>query len=129
MSDPIALDNGIGQGNPLSMALYQYYNANILDIPRERSESMEAYVDDAILTATAKTFTEAHQILADMMQREGGMVEWSKSHNSSIEYSKLALMDFAHHGVKKHRPPLILPDFTIEPTQNAKYLGIILDQN
>jgi hypothetical protein len=28
---------------------------------------MEAYVDDAILTASAKTFKEAHKILADMM--------------------------------------------------------------
>jgi hypothetical protein len=57
------------------------------------------------------------------------MVEWSKTHNSSIEYSKLALMDFAHHGAKKERPPLILPDVTIAPSQSVKYLGIILDQN
>ena len=129
ISDPIELDNGIGQGDPLSMALYQYYNADILDIPRESCESAEAYVDDAILTATAKTFEEAHKTLVDMMQRPGGMVDWSKSHNSSIEYSKLALIDFAHPGVKKLRPPLVLPDVTIEPSQNARYLGIILDQN
>ena len=117
ISDPIDLDNGIGQGDPLSMALYQYYNADILDNPRDSCESAEAYVNDAILTATAKTFEEAHKILTDMMQRPGGMVEWSKSHNSSIEYSKLALIDFAHPGVKKPRPLLILPDITIEPSK------------
>ena len=127
-SAPIPLDNGIGQGDPLSMALYQYYNADILEIPNSPQESAEAYVDDAILTATAKTFEEAHDILANMMTRGGGMIEWSKSHNSSIEYSKLALIDFAHPGVKKPRPPLTLPDITIEPTQSAKYLGIVLDQ-
>ena len=128
-SETIALDNGIGQGDPLSMALYQYYNADILEIPNRPQESAEAYVDDAILTASAKTFEEAHEILANMMTRQGGMVDWSKSHNSSIEYSKLALIDFAHPGVKKPRPPLVLPSITIEPTQNAKYLGIVLDQN
>jgi ribonuclease HI len=128
-SEAILLDNGIGQGDPLSMALYQYYNADILEIPKESHESAEAYVDDAILIATAKTFHEAHKSLEEMMTRRGGMIEWSEAHNSSIEYSKLALMDFAHHGVKKERPPLILLDITIEPTQNAKYLGIILDQN
>lgn len=111
------------------MALYQYYNADILKIPREPNESAEAYVDNAILTATAKTFTEAHTILMDMMQRVGGMIEWSKSHNSFIKYSKLALTDFAHHRVKKSCTPLILPDVTIEPAQNARYLSIILDQN
>ena len=128
-SNTIALNNGIGQGDPLSMALYQFYNADILEIPRAPYESAEAYVDDAILIATAKNFEEAHNILTDMMLRDGGMIEWSKTHNSSIEYSKLALVDFAHHGVKKPRPPLILPSVTIEPSPNAKYLGIILDQN
>ena len=57
------------------------------------------------------------------------MIQWSKSHNSSIEYSKLALIDFSHHGVKKQRPPLVLPGITIGPTLSAKYLGITPDQN
>ena len=35
--DVITLNNGIGQGNPLSMALYQIYNVDILDIPRDRN--------------------------------------------------------------------------------------------
>ena len=128
-SEMITLDNGIGQGDPLSMALYQFYNADILEIPRESHEAAKAYVDDAILIATASNFEEARLSLAAMMTQPGGMVEWSKLHDSSIEYSKLALIDFAHHGVKKPRPPLTLPDITIEPTQSTKYLGIILDQN
>jgi hypothetical protein len=65
-------------------------------------------MDDTILTATAKTFKETHNILLEMMTRTGGMIEWSKSHNSSIEYSKLVLIDFSHHGVKKTRLPLTL---------------------
>jgi ribonuclease HI len=129
MSQVIPLDNGIGQGDPLSMALYQYYNADILEIPNSPQEAAEVYVDDAILTAMAKTFKEAHEMLANMMTRSGGMIEWSKRHNSSIEYSKLVLIDFSHPGVKKHRSPLILPEIMIEPTQSTKYLGIVLDQN
>jgi ribonuclease HI len=57
------------------------------------------------------------------------MINLSKSHNSSIKYSKLALIDFSHHGVKKQRPSLKLPGVTIEPTHSTKYLGIILDQH
>lgn len=44
----------------------------------------------------ADTFVEAHQILADMMTRQHGVAEWSTSHNSLLEYGKLALVDFAH---------------------------------
>ena len=128
-SESVTLDNRIGQGDPLSMALYQYYNTDILEIPHKPQESVEAYVDDAILTASAKLFEEAHKMLAEMMTRTGGTVEWSKTHNSSIEYSKLALIDFSHHEVKKERPPLVPPDVTVAPSPNAKYLGIILDQH
>jgi len=66
---PIPIDNGIGQGDPLSMALYQFYNTNLLDIPNTTCESTIAYVDDALLIATVDTFVEVHQILMDMMTR------------------------------------------------------------
>ena len=64
------LNNGIRQGDPLSMALYQFYNTDILDIPGDKSEAAIVYVDDAILTATADTFQQAHQQLSDMMTRD-----------------------------------------------------------
>jgi ribonuclease HI len=128
-SNPIPIDNGIGQGDPLSMALYQFYNADILDIPLARNESAIAYVDDALLMATADTFEEAHQTLSNMMTRRHGAMDWSNSHNSPLEFSKLALIDFAHQNVSKPRPPLHLPHKTIEPITSAKYLGVIFDQN
>jgi hypothetical protein len=55
-SAPFPVDNGIGQGDPLSMALYQFYNANILDIPKGKNETAIAYVDDALLLAAADSF-------------------------------------------------------------------------
>jgi hypothetical protein len=68
----IELNNGIGQGDPLSMALYQFYNADLVEIPsKDKGEYAGAYVDDAITAASAKTFTEAHKMLRDMMTREG----------------------------------------------------------
>jgi len=71
-SEPIKIDNGIGQGDPLSMGIYQYYNADLLDIPEDKGESAMAYVDDLVMIATADTFPEAHEKLQNMMTREGG---------------------------------------------------------
>jgi hypothetical protein len=105
-SDPITIDNGIGQGDPLSMILYQFYNADLLDIPRDLSEDALAYVDDTILVATAESFQEAHSKLESMMSREGGVSKWSKTHNSLLEYLKLALIDFAHRSSPKVSPAL-----------------------
>ena len=91
-------------GDTLSMILYQYYNVDILEIPDRVRESASAYVDDAILIAMAKDFNETHDILADMMNRAGGAVEWSNKHNSKFKLSKLALIDFVHRNCKRSAP-------------------------
>jgi hypothetical protein len=75
ISMPIELDNGIGQGDPLSMALYQFYNADLMEIPiEEAGEMAEAYIDDAIISASANSFEEAHKKLRNMMIRDGGAI-------------------------------------------------------
>ena len=128
-SEAITLNNGIGQGDPLSMALYQFYNADLLDIPVGKGESAIAYVDDAILVAEGADFHEAHDKLRNMMVKEDGALTWAEKHNSRFEFSKLALIDFAHHCRKINRPTLSLPGTEVKPTESTKYLGIILDQS
>jgi len=128
-SDPIIIDNGIGQGDPLSMGIYQYYNADLLDIPSEKDESAMAYVDDSVMIAIADTFPEAHTKLHSMMTRARGVTKWSTQHNSPLEYSKLALVDFAHSRNTKEREPLCLLQIEIQPLESTRYLGVIFDQS
>jgi hypothetical protein len=128
-SDSINIDNRIGQGDPLSMVLYQYYNADILDIPNLPSEFTAAYVDNAILVTTVKTFEETHKTLNNMMTRENGALQWAREHNSRFKMSKLALMDFAHQSKKVMRPLLLISNTQIETSKSAKYLGVYIDQH
>ncbi len=114
-SDIIPIDNGIGQGDPLSMGLYQYYNADLLDIPDEANQLTIAYVNNALLYAAASTFEETHEILKRMMMKENGVIKWSKDHNSPLEYSKLALINFAHQNHHTQRPDLGLPHGIVKP--------------
>ena len=53
-SGQIAIDNGIGQGDPLSMVLYQYYNADLLDIPAAPNEAAAAYVDECHTSSNSR---------------------------------------------------------------------------
>jgi len=129
MSEPINIDNGIGQGNLLSMGIYQYYNTDLLDIPKDEGESVMAYIDNSVMIAITDTFQEVHEKLLSMMTREGGAGKWSTIHNSPLEYSKLALVDFAHSSSSKQRVPLSLPQIEIHPSKSTKYLGVIFDQN
>jgi hypothetical protein len=129
ISEGIPIRNGIGRGDPLSMILYQYYNADLLDIPDNNNESVMAYVDDTILIATGSNFTETHKTLLDMMMCKGGAIDWSDEHHSHFEFSKLALMDFTHCNSKKERPPLKLLNTSLTPVTSAKYLGVHFDQH
>ncbi len=124
--DPINIDNRIRQGDLLSMVLYQFYNTNLLVIPRGKNEDTVAYIDNTIMVATAKSSVE---VLLSMICREGEVLDWSKNHNSLLEISKLTLIDSAHRSSCKERAILQLPQRIIEPSSSAKYLGIIVDQN
>jgi len=129
MLEPIKIDNGIGQGDLLSMGIYQYYNADLLDIPKEKGKSAMAYVDNLVMITTADIFPEAHEKLWSMMTRVGGVTDWSTRHNSPLEYSKLTLVDFAHSCSSKKREPLRLPQIKVHLLESTKYLGVIFDQN
>jgi len=129
VSDQIPIDNGIGQGDPLSMVLYQYYNADLLDIPKHDGEDAEAYVDDTIMMATDTDFNGAHCKLKDMMCRADGVESWSKTHSSLLEYSKLALINFGHRHKDMGNPTMRLPRRTIQPEDSTKYLGVIIDRS
>ena len=128
-SDGICIDNGIGQGDPLSMILYQFYNADLLDIPSSKDQLAIAYVDDALILATAKDFTQTHQLISNMMTKPDGILDWSTTHNSPLELTKLALINFAHSCNHKERLDLILSNITIKPAISTKYLGVIIDQH
>ena len=129
ISEAISINNGIGQEDPLSMVLYQYYNADILDIPQHMEETAIAYVDDALILVVAPTFVRTHQILTDMMTQNEGIYDCSWSHNSPLEHSKLTLVDFAHRNNSKDRLELELPLVAIAPSPSTKYLGVMIDQH
>ena len=87
-SAPIPIDNGIGQGDPGSMPGFNFSNADLLDISKGRkNERVLAFVDDAVLLAIGSDFAETHDILKDMMTRQGGAMQWSREHNSPFEFS------------------------------------------
>jgi hypothetical protein len=67
------IDNRIGQRDPLSMILYQYYNADLLDIPEQEDKEAVIYIDDAFMLAIGNDFQDMHRKLEDMICKEKGV--------------------------------------------------------
>lgn len=137
-SDLFDVINGVDQGCPLSHIYYLFYSADLLEIASTKSEFAAGFIDDTVLLAAGRTFDETHEILTNMMNREGGANEWSRDHNSNFEVDKFALMDFTRKtipdptGQRKTiptpRPDLVLNGHTIQPSSTHKFLGVIMDQ-
>lgn len=136
--DWVDIDNGIGQGDPLSMILYLYYNADLLDVVSSRHQSAVTYVDDANLYAEGNSYDKAYKNLNEMLLKQHSAREWTVTHNSRFEKSKFAVICFLRrrvpdpswHGKTMPEPR---PDFVYEGTHiklqhHHKFLGVFFDQ-
>jgi hypothetical protein len=132
-SDWIPIDNGIGQGDPLSMILYIIYSSDLVDIAKKRqgNDSLKeltlAFVDDTALVAIGRDFASTHAILSDMLERPDGAYDWSRAHNSKFETNKFALIDFSMNR-QRERPDMNIQGTVIRPTPTHRFLGVIVDQ-
>jgi ribonuclease HI len=119
------------------MILYSFYIAPLLEIADGKKTTTIGFVDDTTLVAKGKTFTETHQLIRDLLEKTNGALEWSHSHDSPFEISKLALMDFTHSADKrldsrdleftmKHRDGTTSTR-QIERVDTYKILGVMID--
>jgi len=140
---------GTDQGCPLSGMLFQFYNADLLDVANtSNGEDAVAFVDDTALLATASTFKAANQKLKVMMEQTNGGFAWAASHGCEFAVEKFALVGFTRKtqpaptplqgsapqtGKPRKTQPIIRPDIqlrnlTIKATDCHKFLGMLLDQ-
>ena len=133
LSDFILINNGNNQGCTLSMLNYAFYNAGLLEItpPDATDEAVFGFVDDVAVLSIGKTFTVTHRKLGHMMGQLGGTFDWSESHNSQFELSKLALMDFSPKPYQESTLTISHPcknrSTTVKSVKTYRFLGILFN--
>jgi len=138
-SAPFNVDDGLDQGDAQSLILYILYNANILIIPvLQNGEWTFIFVDDVALVTTGVDFAETHRKLKEMMEREGGILEWARRHNCTFGIEKFQLLDAGRKTITNplgtgkripmQRPTLLIAGQRIKPVAHVKFLGINIDQ-
>ncbi|RPD60880.1 hypothetical protein L227DRAFT_488420, partial [Lentinus tigrinus ALCF2SS1-6] len=93
-SDLFDIVSGIDQGCPLSVILYAFYNSDLIDSAHTaEGETAVGSMDDVALIVTGKTFTICHGKVRKFMDRPGGAMDWSTSHNSAYSLDKFGLVN------------------------------------
>lgn len=90
-SDEFIIRHGIDQGCPLSCISYLFYNSGLIETARPgegrkkgKEELAVGYIDDVALLVRARKMETATAKLKDMMEREGGALDWARAHTSDF---------------------------------------------
>lgn len=129
--------NGIGQGDPISMIIYLFYNADLLDVARGKSELAVGFVDDGALAVAGVTFQVNNRKLRKMMNKRGGAYAWAREHHSKFEITKFELLQLTRKRVRDPtrpgktmrmpRPSLKLQNYVVKPSTHCRFLGVLID--
>ena len=125
-TDSLPTPAGIPQGSPLSPLLYMYYNADLLNIPKETSTTTMAlgFIDDIIYGASGPSDTGNTRKLKRLLRHSE---EWRIRHGVQFETSKYTLIHFTKHPKRQTKASITINNFKIRPSKEAKYLGVIFD--
>ena len=123
-SERILTPAGVPQGSPLSPLLYMYYNADLLDIPRNRGISL-GFIDDVVFGVQGRSdIGNICKLRAILREAE----EWRIRHGVQFEPTKYVLVHYTRNRRQATDAAITVGDITIKPFSEVKYLGVIFDQ-
>jgi len=130
--------NGLDQGDPYLGICYLIYNADLTKITvLKAGEWILLFVDDAVIIVCGKNFNETHEKLQDVMEWNGGVFKWAKTHNCKFSVEKFQQLDASKklipnplnpkRRIPQPRQALILGEQHIPSKETARLLGVLVD--
>jgi ribonuclease HI len=116
---------GVPQGSPLSPLLYMFYNADFLDVAQQRQAMGLGFIDDIVYGVQGNTDKENARIIKRILNE---VEEWRKKHGVQFETSKYVLVHYTRNRNVETEASVTINGTTIRPSDEAKYLGVIFDQ-
>jgi hypothetical protein len=125
-SPPAALPQaGLPQGSPLSPILFLFFNANLVAKKIDANGGSMAFVDDYspwVIGPLAEANMEALRGVVDKA------LAWERCSGATFEGEKTSLIHFTRNAEKDCQEPLIIKGKEIQPKQEVKLLGVLMDK-
>jgi ribonuclease HI len=126
VTDPTSLSCGLPQGSPASPVLFILYIAPLLKVLRNPERSF-GYADDIGRLVCGSTMEQnVEDLKLDLVQ----ILAWGRENAVDFEVSKTELIHFTRprtQASKEPQPGLRLGAFDITPSEELRWLGVILD--
>ena len=124
-SDMYQVDVGILQGSPLSLILYLFYNADLLETAGDKDIQTTGWIDDVYFFTRS---TSAEQNCRNLEPAHQRAETWARKHGSRFSPVKYQLIHFTRSRMKFDVTQTVrIGDTEVKPNKSATYLGIILD--
>lgn len=104
-----------------------YYNADLLDIIEEQKEDEIGlgFIDDIVYRVERESDMENARKLKKILKKAE---VWRKKHGAQFERSKYVLIHFTRNWRQSITANITINGTTINPSAEAKYLGVFFDQ-
>jgi ribonuclease HI len=119
---------GVPQGSPLSPLLYMFYNGDLLEIPQKcglRLAQSLGFIDDIAYGVQGPTDEDNAETLEHLLHEAE---QWRSRHGVKFEKSKYILVHFTRNNTQRTTSPVTVGEVTIQPSNEARYLGVIFDR-
>ena len=102
-----------------------FYNADFLDVAQRHQATGLGFIDDIVYGIQGNTDKENARKIKRILNE---VEEWRKKHGVQFETSKYVLIHYTRNRNVETEASVTINGTTIRPSDEAKYLGVIFDQ-
>lgn len=112
--------------NPLSLNLFAFFNAELVNRPVEFSGGESAYIDDYFRWRAGPS---AQQNTAKLQQEDAPRIQqWARKSRTCFETKKMELIHLKRDTQQKCLTTVTMDGAEVKPADTAKLLGVVFDQ-
>ncbi|KAJ5267786.1 hypothetical protein N7478_010594 [Penicillium angulare] len=115
---------GLPQGSPLSLILFLFLNADLVQRQIDSQGGAVAFVDDFTAWVTGPTAQSNREGIEAIINES---LYWEKRSGATFEAEKIAILHIAPKRRKSDHEPFIIKGQTVVPKDHVKILGLLME--